>query len=95
MLAGCAGLLGLASVAKAKTVPTLDAEITADIKAGAITRDQYRAFRNGCFPAAVIMFDPPPSDPELERIYAKFMKQYQGDSRFGKPIILPSGVKSA
>ena len=61
-----------------------------------INFSQYAAFKNGCFPTGVLELDPKmqdPGQPELERIYAKFFSRIQGESRFGRPIVLAPGMK--
>lgn len=61
-----------------------------------VDRSRYHTFKNSAFPTVSLEFDPDTFDPsgdELDRIEAKFLARYAGETRAGKPILLPPGVK--
>lgn len=62
----------------------------------AVDRSRWYTFKNGAFPAAALEFSgeyTDPDDTELQRIEAKFLARYAGETRAGKPLLLPPGVK--
>jgi HK97 family phage portal protein len=61
-----------------------------------VDRSRFFQFKNGCFPIGAVEFDKTFADPDehdLERMYAKFFARLQGESNYGKPIIMPAGTK--
>ncbi len=62
----------------------------------AIERSRFYTFKNGAFPSTALEFDPEyidPTDEDLARIESKFLARYAGETRAGKPLLLPPGVK--
>lgn len=64
--------------------------------AESVNRTRFFQFKNFAAPFGAIELDEKYGDPDdaaLERIYAKFFARLQGESSYGKPIILPPGAK--
>jgi HK97 family phage portal protein len=61
-----------------------------------VDKSRWHTFKNGAFPAAALEFHDNYSDPtddDLARIEQKFLARYAGETRAGKPLLLPPGVK--
>lgn len=62
----------------------------------AIDRHRWYTHKNQAFPSAALEFSgdySDPSDDDLARIEAKFLARYAGETRVGKPLLLPPGIK--
>lgn len=56
----------------------------------------YFSFKNGCFPVGHMELSPAYGDlddADLEREYAKLFSRFQGETRYGLPLITSAGVK--
>ena len=64
--------------------------------AESVDRSRFYQFKNGAFPMGSVELGEnyhDPDDQELERIYAKFFARLQGETNYGRPMILPPGAK--
>lgn len=61
-----------------------------------IDASRWHSFKNGLWPGMVVTLDPSIADPDdtaLNRIYAKFDERLRGETKYHRPIIMPSGVQ--
>lgn len=63
--------------------------------ASSIDLARWSSFRNGAFPSFAMELDKDLLDPSPEQVVQieqKFLSKFQGESRYGKPIVLSPGV---